>query len=351
MNEVAVFLVDDSGSAPFWKHLPGGFWQEVREIAPVFVTPHVSWFLENDFPFTVENVVRYIGNEIEMAGTDGKFDIITDAKFGDNVEAGRQLLNNLSGTPNFRRGCVFSTQTGSAALNRPDCCDVCRISAEPSRLRDEMGEALAFVRDAHRPSRTSPDLVPALSASIHDLHNLPVRLDAETAEEVARMATVKATEFLPDCLAMWEATFGGEPPEIIRVLLEEIRDRKDDAGCQLDEYLARAGSPISFAALVADESRFAQLVKGVRTEFVNTFGEPHQDASGALWAQSIMAAEVPPLLRPVRPADGAGVTALAALAAGLRQVANTLDSGLIKPLREAREQILADRRSAEGQTS
>lgn len=181
-----------------------------------------------------------------------------------------------------------------------------------------------------------------VSAAIHDLNNLPVRLDVETAEEVVQLRPGKAKEMLPDCAAMWLATFGGTDPEILHAV-RTIAARQDAAHCTVDEYLTRLEPRISLVEMVAERGPFRTLVRRVAADFVHQYGEPSAKANEKFWTKSRRRQTHPTTSRLPEAVASERVTALKALAEALRIIADAVDNMLIAPLQNARQQVEAFR--------
>jgi hypothetical protein len=166
------------------------------------------------------------------------------------------------------------------------------------------------------------DPVGALSTAIHALYNLPVRLDAETADQIAQMSGHEAKTFLPDCVAMWEATLGAIGTRPILTQIEKIADRRNVAGKTIDHYL---GEDLSLHAMIKGNGIFYRVVEEQATKLEGV----SEDLAHIIEEDGIDVEE-----------EGQKATRRRMLADGLKILATDLDGSVIEPLKKVRQHLV-----------
>jgi hypothetical protein len=146
------------------------------------------------------------------------------------------------------------------------CSHHCIQHGASELIKRKMDESSRGIWD---PTALGYDPFAAVTGAIHDLYSIPVRLDAETATEIAKMSANKASEYVQDCVAMWQATFAGKKdpsdannvePEVIRAV-RQIGDRQDAALCTVDDYLTGDSMGFSLTVTCSQWGAFGKLVK------------------------------------------------------------------------------------------
>jgi hypothetical protein len=261
-----LFLVDNQHSdSTFWYGVPAGMWPTEFRRCEVNLDTLQS-------RFKVSSVAGYIK---DVSVSDGIY-VITDALFGNDCgndqDAGRALLNELSRLQSFERGCVYSRDTGELKFAAEDrCLAFQRLAGEPGR-EEELREILEFLKTGQRPRRLSEDGYRGLGQAIHALRNLPCRIDAATVRDmvskVDRAAAVEAeaNSGLAEgdrtiCEEVWASNFGCREAGkcSVSILLEkacqglegqinseDLKQRVSRAQSEIAESEARCVKPASW---------------------------------------------------------------------------------------------------------
>lgn len=156
----------------------------------------------------------------------------------------------------------------------------------------------------------------ALCTAIHELCNLPVRLDAVTAREISAMTEPLTEAHIRDCSEMWEATFASGVPKVLADV-RRVESHRDSADCKVDDYIQQTplAGTLSVSGRVADGGAFGQVVLEMQTSLLRKIGGHQAVRESDVWRSQ---------------------QARLDLACALREVADALERLLITPLREAR---------------